>query len=261
MFNPWAFWKSLSDRKKAARLGKVHEVVKKLALEQIADLQGRASDGHVEQYVAMFVREFWKTADFMVALRRGKWRVFGFYPARSLFESSLRFEHILQQPPEERRRFLARQFMSSVVNQYIVTDDLGERSKYASFYDLLNKTFSLSAPPIDAASKKPTPFPDFKKLLEDSSAYARVENGGDPVVWKERMYRVLYSSLSDRAHFGLQRAYLDASLDDLHAWIQSALMGFRAELEMLDLVDKYQGGIRTKQVQDVRDQAEKISFT
>jgi hypothetical protein len=220
--DPFAiFWLvKLTAKQRKARMELAFAPLKKVAAKQIAMLEKYERSAVIKEngftYFITTVKNAWDNIEFAIEIGKGRFLRFSYYPTRTVLESLLRLVHYCRQTGEPYRTIYA---------------DIAAQGDY---------------PPVEEANPKDDPFPNMKKLTEETPAYNK----------NAHLY-FSYEALCELSH-GKMIAINAAVQDELAEHVRS-LMGLQSyACNLLRLVDHHIQGVMAKEIEKAIKEAEAI---
>lgn len=193
---------------------------------------------------------FWENFDFILSLRKGRYRTMAHYPARNMLETLFRMEYYINQERKEQNhiadietlRIYKRLYDSGVSKQENVQDI---EKTYQGFLKLANLDHDASFAINKVDEDRLDPFPKLYQLIQVSKLKRA-----------EGLY-FHYRILCEHSH-GKLIASIMRNLNPRRSYRQMLMYGFMFAEDMLKIVDYHIQGATKKEVRDAVLKADSI---
>lgn len=249
--DPFAiFWLTkLTVKQRKARMELAFILLKKVAAKQIALLQKYEKSSAVKEvgftYFITTVKNAWDNIDFAIEIGKGRFRRFSYYPTRTILESLLRLEHYCRQQKDGQNDIALRELLR-IAKRFYEREKIenGTGEPYRTIY--ADIAAQGNYPKVEDANSKDDPFPNMKKLTEETPAYN-----------KDAHLYFSYEALCELSH-GKMMAVNTAVQDELAEHVRS-LMGLQSyACNLLRLVDHHIQGVMATEIEKAIKEVEAI---
>ena len=223
--------------------------LKKAAAHQIAILEKYEKSATTKEvgftYFITTVKNAWDNIDYGVEIGKGRFLRFSYYPTRTVLESLLRLEHYCRQQKDGQNDIALRELLR-IAKRFYEREKIenGTGEPYKTIYSDI--AVQGTYPSVEEANPKDDPFPNMKKLTEETPAYN-----------KDAHLYFTYEALCELSH-GKMLAINTAVQDELAEHVRS-LMGLQSyACNLLRLVDHHIKGITSEEVEKAIKAAEGI---
>jgi hypothetical protein len=242
----------LSDKKKQERILRAFAVLKLVAEKQINSLKQYESSPQPKEIGFMYylntLISIWDNIAFITGLANGigKYKQFGFYPARNILENGFRLEYFFNQTEDGRNKIAVTEFLRVIKRSYIHEKVKGrDATEYGEHYIYFSSTIGGFPDIDDFDEDSADPFPGMKRMTKDS----KIEGG---VEWYHQ-----YQSLCEVTHGKLFRTMM-ASYSPSGEYVWSLVYAEFMAIYILKLTDLFIQGSITEETINAIKKAEKI---
>lgn len=249
--DPFAFFwltkLSAEERKKRIELAFIP--IKESANAQITLLKKYENSNFNKEigfkYFTVTVKNAWDNIDFAIEIGKSSFMQFSYYPTRTVLESLLRLEYYCFQNKDGQNDIALREILRIAKRFYDREKiDNGTGEPYKTIYtDIASQG---SYPPIEKANPKDDPFPNIRKLTEETPAYE-----------KNCHLYFTYEALCELSH-GKMMAIGNANEDGLAEHVRSLMGLFSYSCNLLRLTDHHIQGATAPEVEKAINIAENI---
>jgi hypothetical protein len=240
----------LSKKQRKERILRAFAPIRTMAQKQLDFLKKYEKSDKKKDISFMYyyntLASVWDNIDFAIALGKGKYQKFAFYPTRNVLENGFRLEYFTNQSKEKRKEIAVMEFLRVIHRSYEHDKSKGRDVKeYEENYRHFS-SLAGSHPKIDEFKEKGSdPFPSMWKLIKNT----KMEGGLD---WYHH-----YQSLCEVTHGKLFGTIMSSSYElDEHVWCLQYSQ-FMA-IYLLKLSAFHINGSVTKEVANIIKKAEEI---
>ena len=240
----------LSKKQRKERILRAFSPIRKMAQKQIDFLKKYEKSDKEKDIDFMYyyntLASVWNNIDFAIALGKGRYQKFAFYPTRNVLENGFRLEYFTRQSKEKRKEIAVIEFLRVIYRSYEHDKSKGrDVSEYKENYKHFASLVKISPKIDDFKKSEAEPFPSMFELVKNT----KIEGGID---WYHH-----YQSLCEVAHGKLFRTIMSSSFElDEYVWCLQYIQ-FMA-IYVLKLTDFHINGLVTKEVKNIIKQAEGI---